>query len=356
MSRPTALSQPAGAGVGSATAEPAGRRGLSAARSVVLLAVLLALLAAPWMVNTYAISLLTKILTLGLLAMSVNLLTGVAGLPTLGQAGYFGVGAYAAAITARTVTTVGVVHVLIAAAVAAAVAAVTGIVAVRARGVVFLMLTLAISELTYSAAQQWDEVTGGSDGSTAPPVVPVWGGTPLRLDGYVYLWVLAVFVVLYAIVAAVVRSPFGLVLRGIRENEARVRAAGYPVTGYLLVAYTMAGALAGAAGALWISAQRSVTPSDLGFTVSAMALIAVVLGGLGSMWGAVAGTALVVFTRDFIGLRLTGPLGGRGLLLLGLVFVLAVYLLPRGIAGVRGRRLAASRARIGRPGREGVAG
>jgi len=292
-------------------------------------AAVVGLVAAPWIAGDYVISLLAKVLVLGLLAMSVNLLTGVAGLPTLGQAAYFGMGAYAAALAARGFGAVGVVQVLLAGAIGAAVAALTGLVVVRARGVAFLMLTLAISELAFSAAQQWRPVTGGSDGRAAPPVVPVWGLPELRLDGLVYLWVLAVFLVLFGLVAAVVRAPFGLVLRGVRDNEARLRAAGYPVGRYLLGAYTLAGALAGMAGALWVSTQRYVSPSDLGFTVSALALIAVVLGGLGSMWGAVAGTALVVFTRDLVG----GQLSGRGLLLLGAVFVLAVYLLPRGLAG-----------------------
>ncbi|HET8683667.1 MAG TPA: branched-chain amino acid ABC transporter permease [Micromonosporaceae bacterium] len=309
-----------------------------------------ALVAAPWMIDSYVISLASKVLVLGLLAMSVSLLTGVAGLPTLGQAAYFGVGAYAAALTARTVTQVGVVQLAVAVAVSAAVAAVTGIAVVRTRGITFLMLTLAIGELAYSAALEWSSVTGGSDGRAAPHVVPLWGMGELRLDGYIYLWVLAVFLVLFAVVAAVVRSPFGLALRGIRDNEARLRAAGYPTARYLLGAYTFAGGLAGAAGALWISSQHFVSPSETGFTVSAMALIAVVLGGLGSMSGAVAGTAVVVLTRDYIG----GGLGGRGPLLLGVVFVLAVYLLPRGLAGLRTRfarpRVAAGAPAARRPG------
>ncbi|HET8662329.1 MAG TPA: branched-chain amino acid ABC transporter permease [Micromonosporaceae bacterium] len=298
---------------------------LAIAAAVVVLGV------APWVVDSYVISLASKVLVLGLLAMSVNLLTGVAGLPTLGQAAYFGVGAYAAALTARTVTQAGLVQLAVAVAVSAAVAAVTGIAVVRTRGITFLMLTLAIGELAYSVALEWSSVTGGSDGRAAPHVVPLPGMGELRLDGYIYLWVLAVFLVLFALVSAVVRSPFGLALRGIRDNEARLRAAGYPVTRYLLGAYTFAGGLAGAAGALWISSQQFVSPSEVGFTVSAMALIAVVIGGLGSMSGAVAGTAVVVLTRDYIG----GQLDGRGPLLLGIVFVLAVYLLPRGLAGLR---------------------
>lgn len=298
-------------------------------------AVVVALAAAPFALSSYVISLATGALVLGLLAMSVNLLTGVTGLPTLGQAAYFGVGAYATALVARNWTQVGVVHLLVAAALGAGVAAVTGLVVVRTRGVVFLMLTLAIGELTYSAAVQWDDVTGGSDGRGAPAVIPVWGMPEVRQDGLVYFWVLAVFLLLFALVSAVLRAPFGLALAGVRDNEARLRADGYPVNRYLLVAYAFAGGIAGAAGALWVAAERFVSPSDIGFHVSAMALIAVVLGGLGSMSGAVAGTALVVLTRDLIGNQLGGNLTGRGPLLLGLVFVLAVYALPRGLAGLR---------------------
>jgi branched-chain amino acid transport system permease protein len=298
-------------------------------------AVVALLVALPWLVDSYVISLAAKVLVLGLLAMSVNLLTGVTGLPSLGQAAYFGVGAYGAALLARSVTPVGVVQILVATALGAVFAVLTGLVVVRARGVTFLMLTFAVGALTHSAAVELDGVTGGSDGRSAPPVVPVWGMPELRLDGLVYLWVLAVFLVLFLLVSAVVRAPFGLALRGVRDNEARLLATGYPVQRYLLAAYTMAGGLAGAAGALWVSTQRFVAPGDLGFEVSALALIAVVLGGRGSMWGAVAGMAVVVFTREYLGNVLEGPLAGRGALLLGLVFVLAVYLMPTGLAGLR---------------------
>jgi branched-chain amino acid transport system permease protein len=312
----------------------------AALRYTVPVAVVAVLVGAPWLVGSYAISLAAKALVLGLLAMSVNLLTGVAGLPTLGQAAYFGVGAYGAALFARSVSPIGVTQVLLAAALGAAYAALTGLAVVRARGVTFLMLTFAVGELTYSAALELDVVTGGSDGRAAPPVVPFWGLPALRLDGLVYLWVLAVFLVLFAVVALVVRSPFGLALRGVRDNEARLVAVGYPVRRYLLAAYTLAGGLAGAAGALWVSTERFVSPSNLGFSISAFALIAVVLGGAGSMWGAVAGMGLVVFTRDYVGGRLGGELSGHGALLLGLVFVAAVYLLPKGLAGLRTRRRA----------------
>ena len=302
-----------------------------------LLPVFVVLAAAPWVLGSYEVSLLTRILVLGLLAMSVNLLTGVAGLPTLGQAAYFGVGAYAAALLGRAVTPVGVVQVLVAAAVGALGALVTGAVAVRARGITFIMITVAIGELTYVTAVTWKGVTNGSDGMAAHAVSPVWGLPAIRLDGLVYLWVLAVFVVLFGVVAFAVRSPFGLALRGIADNEARMRAGGYPVYRYLLTAYAGAGALAGAAGALWVSTQRFVAPADLGFAVSTMALIAVILGGVGSMGGALLGTAVVVLVRDYLANELGGDLVGHGALVLGVVFLLAVYAMPRGFAGLLDR-------------------
>lgn len=298
-------------------------------RTALAALVVVLLLAAPWTVNEYTVTMLSRILVFALLAMSVNLLTGMTGLPTLGQAAYFGVGAYAAALLARGVTDVGVAQLVLAAAVATVAAAVTGVVAVRARGVAFLMITLAIGEIAYSAAVSWEPVTRGTDGiSGVPPVVPFWGLSPVRLDGLVYYYVLAVFLLLYAVVALVVRSPFGLALRGIRDNEARMRAVGYPTTRYALAGYCIAGALAGAAGALLVSVQQFVSPGDLGFEVSALALLAVIIGGVGSMWGACLGAALVVLTRDYLG----GFVAGRGPLLLGVLFVLAVYLLPGGVA------------------------
>ena len=148
-------------------------------------------------------------------------------------------------------------------------------------------------------------------------------------EGLVYYYVLAVFLVLFGVIALLLRSPLGLTLRGLRDNEARLTAVGYHTTRYALAAYVIAGAIAGAAGSLWASAQRFVAPGDLGFEVAALALLAVIIGGVGSMWGACLGAAVVILTRDYIG----GNLSGHGPLLLGVLFVLAVYLLPRGIAG-----------------------
>lgn len=299
---------------------------------VVAVAVFAVLVVLPWVVGAYTISTASRILIFGLLAISVNLLTGLTGLPVLGQAAYFGVGAYTAAIVATTWTAVGPVQLALAIVASVLAAAVTGVVAVRARGITFIMITLAIGEIGFTAAGRLDWLTGGTDGySGVPPVVPVPGMDGLRLDGLIYYYVLAFFLLFYALVAALVRSPFGLTLQGIRDNEARLRAVGYGTTRYALAAYCIAGGLAGAAGSLWTSMHRFVSPGDIGFQVSALALLAVIIGGLGSMWGSVLGAALVVLTRDYIG----GMTPGHGTLLLGVMFILAVYLLPRGIAGIR---------------------
>lgn len=308
------------------------------AARVLGVAVLVLLLALPWLVNPYAISTASRILVFGLLAISVNLLTGVTGLPTLGQAAYFGVGAYTGAIVSTTLSDVGVVQVAISCLAATVAAAVTGPLAMRARGVAFLMITLAIGEIAYVAAGRLDHVTHGTDGySGIPDVVPLPGMPPLVLDGLVYYYVLAVFLALYGIVALLRRSPFGLALRGFRDNEARLRAIGYPSGLFGVAAYCFAGAVAGVAGSLWTTTQQFVAPGDMGFSVAALALLAVVIGGVGSMWGTCVGAALVVLTQDYIG----GFLAGHGHLLLGVLFVLAVYLIPKGIAGVTWKRVRA---------------
>jgi branched-chain amino acid transport system permease protein len=222
---------------------------------------------------------------------------------------------------------------LVGAGVGAVAAALTGWITVRSSGVFFLMLTLAIGETVHQLANTWDEVTGGANGLTGIPAVRI-AGTPLTNAGFVHWYVLAVFVLGFAVVWLVARSPFGAALRGIRDNEPRMRAIGYPTAVYKYGVFVLAGAVAGLAGSLLAAQARLVTLADLGFGTAAFALLAVVIGGAGSLWGACLGAALVILVRDALG----PGLGGHGTLVLGLVFVLVVYLLPRGAAGLRLRR------------------
>lgn len=160
--------------------------------------------------------------------------------------------------------------------------------------------------------------------------------------GPVYWYVLAVTALAYGLIAAVRASAFGQALKGLRDNEDRMRALGYSVTGLKLAALAVAGGFAGLAGSLWLTQLRFVSPADVGFATSAVALVCVAIGGRGSLWGAFAATAVVVVVRDELGT----VIGGRGPLVLGLTFIAVVYLLPRGLAGLvpSGLRLPATPA------------
>jgi branched-chain amino acid transport system permease protein len=295
-------------------------------------ALMVALLALPYLLDAYAISSAARILAFGVLCMSVNLLTGQSGLPTLGQAAFFGVGAYAAALVARHGVVVGPSQILIAAAAALVVALLTGLLALRTRGVAFIMITLAVGEIFYSGATSLDSVTHGSDGiAGVPDVVPFWGMTPLKLDGLVYYYVLAVFLLVAGAMFVLVRSPLGLSLRGLRDNEPRMRAIGYNTNRLAMTTYCIAGVVAGVGGALQVSIQNFVSPDDLAFDMAALALFAVIIGGAGSMLGAWVGAAILLVIRDYLG----AIFPGQGPLLMGLLFVVAVYLIPDGVVNLR---------------------
>ncbi len=300
--------------------------GVSGRRAVLVGAAALLLIAAPLLLSPYATTTLTRILVFALLAVSLDLLVGFVGLPSLGHGAYFGAGAYAAGWVAIHVTSSAPVALLAALAAGGSVAAVAGCVAVRARGVFFLMLTLAIGEIVQQLAESWYDVTGGSDGLYGVPAARL-GGIALH-DVGLYWYVLAVFAAGTAAVLCLARSPLGHTWRGIRDNEARMRALGYRVYGYKLAAFVISGAVAGLAGGLLAAQQRLVTPGDLGLGTSIPALLAVTIGGEGSLWGACLGAAAVVLIRDYLG----SSLGGHGSLVLGLVFVIVVFALPGGVA------------------------
>lgn len=306
--------------------------GRSHRAKVITVAVVALLVMAPLVLGAYPVTTMTRMLAFAVLVLSVDLLTGVTGLPTLGQAAYFGVGAYTAALVGVHVTADAVVQVVAALTAGAAAAAVTGWVAVRARGIVFLMLTLAIGETVHQVADTWSAV-GASNGLAGMPPISLFG-TPLLVAGFVYWWVLATAIAVFAAVWLIVRSPYGRTLRGIRDNEPRMRALGYRPALARYGVFCLAGGVAGVGGALWVAQARFVSPGDLGFEVAALALLSVVIGGSGSLWGPCLGAALVLLVRD----NLSTYVGGHGPLLLGLLFIAVVFLVPRGLAGVTVRR------------------
>ena len=298
-------------------------------------AVVAVLAVAGWLVDPYTLSTWTRILSLGLLALSVAVLAGTAGLPSLGQVAPYAVGAYTTAILARHGITAGPVQVAAAAAAGAGFCIPVGLAVVRTRGITCLMVTLAVGELTAVAAGQWTALTGGTDGLAGVPATqPWWGTAPMLSDRAAYGYALTIAVAVTAGLWWVLRTPAGLLLQGCRDHEARMRASGHPVTRYLLAAYVGAGAIAGVGGALLVTAQRYVSPADVGFEISALVLLAVCIGGAASLGGALGAVALVVTVRDWA----AASVPGRGPLLLGALFIAAVYLLPDGLAGLGRRR------------------
>lgn len=282
--------------------------------------------------DRYTAATLSRILVVGLLAASVALLAGWCGLASLGQTAPFAAGAYTTGLLARHHQTAGPLLLLSGALAGIVLAAVTGPVVLRTRGTVFLMVSLAVGELTATAASRWTGLTGGTDGLFGIAATRPWpGAAPLVDPRRVYLYVLVVTALVVGTTLLVLRSPAGLLLRASRDNEERLRAAGHPTGRYLYAAYTGAGALAGVGGSLLVTVQRYVSPADVGFDLSALVLLAVVVGGTSSLTGALAGAALIVGTRDW----LAGPWPGHAPMLVGALLIAAVYVLPRGIAGLR---------------------
>lgn len=288
----------------------------------------------PLMVSDYTVVLLIDVLILGLLAASLGLLIGHAGLPSLGHAAYSGLAAYATGLMAKNVSDAVVVQLAVGVAVGAAAAAAVGLVAVRTRGVYFLMFTLAVAELVRALAESRRTLTGGTDGLTGIPRMNVLPGIG-RLDELVKTyWVVLGATALAAVALVVITSsPFVRSLNGIRENEARMSAVGYPVARYKYAAFVAAGAFAGFGGTLMVVDNRYVSPGDAGFAPSAIVLLVLVVGGVRSVPGAFAGALVVVMVRDEVAKELVGHRD----LLLGVLFLVVVYLIPGGIATGVGR-------------------
>lgn len=241
------------------------------------------------------LGLITRIFIAGLFVLSLDLVVGVAGLATLGHAALFGLGAYAAGIFALHVHADPLLGLGVGIAAGALTALVSGAFLLRYQGFTFLMLTVAVSQIVLSLVQKARDWTGGDDGLSGFAMAPLLGRFEFDLEGRVgAVYALAVLVLLFYAAQRLVQSPFGLAVRGIHENRARMAALGTPVFRRLWVLYTVAGALAGAAGALSAQTNAVVGTDSLSFALSAEALVMLILGGAGQLTGALVGAT--VFT------------------------------------------------------------
>ena len=283
----------------------------------------------PFVASSFWVNLATQALIFGLFALSINLISGYGGMVTLGHAGLLGVAAYGLGIlTVNSGWALG--PALLAALAAATVAAaIFGVLAVRTRGTYFVMITLAEGMIVWGIAARWQELTGGENGITG---IPKPGFTPDYWQ-YYYL-VLAVILVCVLLVGLLVRSPFGLSLKGIRESEDRLAPLGYNVMLHKLLAFTISGTLAGAAGLLIAMYNSFIGPSQVFFLASASGLLMAILGGIGTLAGAFVGASVVVFIQNYLSSYVE-----RWQTILGVVFVLVILFAPDGIVGTWRRKV-----------------
>jgi branched-chain amino acid transport system permease protein len=284
--------------------------------------------------GSFVILLATRALAFSILVMSVDILLGYTGLASLGQAGYLSVGAYATAILA-TKYHFGLgwdfwLVLLFGMLIGAALAAVFGLLAIRASGVYFLMITLALGQCVWGLAYRWNSLTGGDNGINLRerPKFGIDLGNELSF----FFLVFGVFCVSLLVLYVLVRSPFGRSLAGIRERELRMKILGYNTWLHKYIAFVIAGAFGGLSGVLWAHTAGIVSPVNADLPTSVDALLMAVLGGSGTLVGGVIGSFIVFGLREYLSTIVPWwqyALGG--------VYVLTILYLPTGLMGIPAR-------------------
>jgi len=285
------------------------------------------LLIIPAFISTYFQSLLTKVLIFAIFAMSLDLILGYTGLLSLGHAAYLGVAGYTAGLLMARLGLTSFWIVAPAAIIMAGIAAaIIGYISLRVSGVYFLLVTLAFGQLLSVVAVKWREVTGGTDGLVGI-IYPDIGipGLTLTDTNYYYLVFIA-FVVCFFLLYRLINSPFGKALVGIRENEPRMRCLGYNTWAHKYIAFIISGLFAGVAGVLFASFYGIMVPGHLGLMTSASAMLMVVIGGAGTLFGPVIGAIVVLLFEHFASIYTPD----RWPLILGAVFVICVLFIRGG--------------------------
>ena len=284
--------------------------------------------------NSFVILLMTRALAFAILVMSVDLLLGYTGLSSLGQAAYLGIGAYLTAIlAAKFQFGLGAdfwLVVLLGIASGALLAALFGLFAIRATGVYFLMITLALGQCVWGLAYRWNSLTGGDNGINLR-VRPKFG-IDLADEVTFFYVVFGFFAAALVGLAVFVRSPFGRTLAGIRERELRMQILGYNTWLHKYVAFIVAGAFGGLSGVLWAHTAGIVSPENVVLTTSVDALLMVVLGGAGTLIGGVLGAIIVFGLREYL-----STLVPWWQYVLGGIYVLTILYLPTGLMGIPAR-------------------
>jgi branched-chain amino acid transport system permease protein len=312
-------------------------------RWIALALALVALVTVPlWVVNGYYINIVSQILIYAIFALGLNALVGYAGLVSLGHAGLFGVACYAVAWFVAA----GWGHLwsaLAALVLIVATSAVFAVLSLRATGIGFLMITLAIGQILWGLAYRWIGLTGGDNGiNVASRPAPF--GLSLTFSRPFYFFVLIVFLIAVAAMTIFIRSPFGASLKGTRDQPRRMTALGYNVWLIRFLAFLFSGFWSGVAGILFCYYNQFVSPNVLALSSSAEALLMVISGGTGTLLGPIAGAALVVVMKNVASAYIE-----RWNFVLGAIFVAIVIFMPEGLVPGSVRLWRWAWARLRRP-------
>ena len=289
--------------------------------------------------------LVMKVICFAIFACAFNLLFGYTGLLSFGHAAFFGSAAYATGWIVRALNVSPEVGVLFGVVIAAALGLVVGAIAIRRQGIYFAMITLALAQMVYFACLQMP-FTHGEDGLQGVPRGRLFGALSLDSDLAMYYFVLGVAIVVFVFIRRIVHSPYGQVLKAIRENEPRAISLGYAVDRYKLLAFVLSSALAGLAGSMKTLVLGFATLSDVHWSMSGEVILMTLLGGLGTFFGPVLGAGIVISLQD----GLADRAGSWVTVIIGVIFVVCVLLFRKGIVGeyvaFRARRNAKSRAGV----------
>lgn len=273
---------------------------------------------------------LTRVISVALLVLSLDLIVGYCGIASLGQGALYGAGAYAAGIACVHGVTEPFLLILIGAAAGAVMGLLMGTVMLRAHGLPQLVLSIAIVQLLHEAANKASSLTGGSDGLSGMIPAPLFGIFEFDLWGRsAYLFGLALLVIVFAALRLITRSPFGMVCRGLKEDPLRISALGIYAFPVLLKMFVISGAVAGMGGALAAIATQVVGLDSVSFEISANALVMLVLGGIGNLYGALIGTVIFMALEHIV--AAINPF--HWMTLVGAVLIAIVLFAPRGLSG-----------------------
>ena len=280
----------------------------------------------------------TRVLILGLAAMSVNFLLGFTGVLSFGHAAYFGLGAYGAGLSLKYLAPSTPLSLVMGMLLGGLAGAILGMLIVRRRGVYFAMVTIAFGQVFYYIAFQWSSLTGGDDGlrgfSRQPLDLGLFKIDILSNADNFYFFVLFSFAIIAAVMGFILKSPFGRTMLAIRENERRARFLGIPVERHIWIAFTLSCFFMGFAGALYALLNNFADPRGLHFSQSGDFVMMAVMGGMRSFWGPLLGAAVFVVLQDYL-----SSVTVNWMSFVGLLFVLVVLFFPRGLLGVIRRKL-----------------